>query len=174
MRPYTIAAASELNVTQMRLKVMQRNELQQAYLDAWNATATAPPTTSASVTSAVAAKPPMDALILAVSPWAAPRLGATQKQFYVGYTGVVNFLDFCACTFPVTFADAKKDPAVDMTEFATRALSELDTQIQGEYEADVYDGAPVSLQLVGRRLEEEKVLEMVEVVDGVLKRASVK
>lgn len=160
MKPYTVAAAAELNVTQMRLKVMQRNELQQAYLDAWNATA--------SQSSA-----PMDALILAVSPWAAPRLGCTQKQFYVGYTGVVNFLDFCACTFPVTFADAKLDPAVDMDEFATRALSELDTQIQREYEAEVYHGAPVSLQLVGRRLEEEKVLEMVEIVDGVLKRAGV-
>lgn len=160
MTPYTIAAASELNVTQMRHKVIQRNELQQAYLDAWNATAVSPDT------------PPMDALILAVSPWAAPRLGTTQKQFYVGYTGVVNFLDFCACTFPVTFADKTLDPAVDVSVF--KGLSDLDNQIQAEYDAVVYHGAPVSLQLVGRRLEEEKVLEMVDVVERVLKGAGVK
>lgn len=158
MQPYAIAAKSSLNVTQMRQKVIQRNQLQQAYLDAWNATATSD-------------KPPMDGIIMAVSPWAAPRLGATQKDFYVGYTGVLNFLDGCGCTFPVTWVDKNKDPAVDMKVF--RQLNDIDGKIQADYDADFYHGAPVSLQLVGRRLEEEKVLEMVEVVADVLKTAGV-
>lgn len=43
-------------------------------------------------------------------------------------------------------------------------LSEMDAQIQKEYDPEFYHRAPVSLQLVGKRLEEEKVLEMVEAV----------
>lgn len=43
-------------------------------------------------------------------------------------------------------------------------LSEIDGKIQADYDAAFYHGAPVSLQLIGRRLEEEKVLEMVETV----------
>lgn len=161
MQGYTMAAKAELTVTQMRHKVMQRNELQQAYLNAWNATATSE-------------KPPMDAIIMAVSPWAAPRLGAWQETPYVGYTGVVNFLDFCACTFPVTWADKSLDRAVDMAEFVGRALSEMDGKIQKDYDAEFYHGAPVSLQVVGRRLEEEKVLDIVEAVVNVLGEQGVK
>lgn len=158
MKPYGIAAKAELNVTQMRHKVMQRNQLQQAYLDAWNATATPD-------------KPPMDGIIMAVSPWAAPRLGASQKDFYIGYTGVINFLDFPACTFPVTWADKTIDQPVDMKSF--QQLTEIDGRIQADYDPGFYNGAPVSLQVVGKRLEEEKVLEMVEVVANTLKAAGV-
>ncbi len=48
-------------------------------------------------------------------------------------------------------------------------MSELDGKIQADYDPDFYHGAPVSLQLVGKRLEEEKVVEMVEVVADALK-----
>lgn len=51
-----------------------------------------------------------------------------------------------------------------------KALSDLDGKIQADYDADFYHGAPVSLQLVGRRLEEEKVIEMVEAVAGLLQQ----
>lgn len=48
-------------------------------------------------------------------------------------------------------------------------MSEIDAKIQADYNPDFYHGAPVSLQMVGRRLEEEKVLEMVEMVVEALK-----
>jgi amidase len=51
-----------------------------------------------------------------------------------------------------------------------KALSDVDGKIQSDYDAAFYHGAPVSLQLAGRRLEEEKVLEMVEVVSDLLER----
>ena len=76
-------------------------------------------------------------------------------------------LDFAACTFPVTFADKNIDRARDMSTF--KSMSELDGKIQADYDPAVYHGAPVSLQLVGKRLEEEKVLEMVQVVAEALK-----
>jgi amidase len=51
-----------------------------------------------------------------------------------------------------------------------KALSDLDGKIQADYDAEFYHGAPVSLQLAGRRLEEEKVLEMVEIVSDLLQQ----
>ena len=51
-----------------------------------------------------------------------------------------------------------------------KQLSEIDGLIQSDYDAEFYDGAPVSLQCVGRRLEEEKVLEMVEVISKALQK----
>jgi amidase len=158
MEGYAVAAAAgegELGPTKMRMMNIRRNELQKAYLDRWNATATD-------------GKPRLDGLICATSPWAAPRLGETQRSgLYVGYTGFVNFLDFAACTFPVTFADKELDKARDVKTF--KPLSDIDGRIQNDYDAEFYHGAPVALQIVGRRLEEEKVLEMCEVVADALK-----
>jgi amidase len=51
-----------------------------------------------------------------------------------------------------------------------KALSDLDGKIQADYDPEFYHGAPVSLQLAGRRLEEEKVLEMVEMVSDLLRQ----
>ena len=70
--------------------------------------------------------------------------------------------DLPGCTFPVTFADQKLDKARSVASW--KPLNELDEKIQSDYDPTFYDKAPVSLQLLGRRLEEEKVLEMVEVV----------
>ena len=75
--------------------------------------------------------------------------------------------DFSVCTFPVLFADKAQDKARDMKSF--RPLSELDGRIQADYDAEFYHGAPVSLQCVGKRLEEEKVLEMTEIIEQALK-----
>jgi amidase len=80
---------------------------------------------------------------------------------------LLTLLDFCACTFPVTFVDKSLDKARDMTTF--KQLTDIDGRIQKDYDAEFYHGAPVALQIVGRRLEEEKVLEMCEVIDGALK-----
>ena len=74
--------------------------------------------------------------------------------------------DFSVCTFPVTFADRNLDSARTLGSW--KPLNDLDNMVQADYDADFHHGAPVALQLVGRRLEEEKVLEMVEVVADLL------
>ena len=68
------------------------------------------------------------------------------------------------CTFPVTFADKNLDPE----RVSWKALNEEDAAIQADYDAEFYDGTPVALQCVGRRLEDEKVLEMVRVISDAL------
>ena len=47
-------------------------------------------------------------------------------------------------------------------------LNEQDGLIQEDYDPEFYDGTPVTLQCVGRRLEDEKVLEMVEIISDAL------
>jgi amidase len=181
MQGYALAAQAgenELGPTKMRMMNIRRNALQKAYLDRWNASATD-------------GKDRIDGIIQAVSPWAAPRLGGTQaKSLYVGYTGVWNFLgtktlsrhagkdsskanapiDFPACTFPVTLADKNLDRPIESKTFTQ--LSDIDGRIQKDYDAEFYHGAPVSLQVVGKRLEEEKVLEMTEAIANALKVSS--
>ena len=82
MEPYKAAAAAgeaDIGPTKMRLMNLNRNTLQKAYLDRWNA-------------SAIDGKQKLDGIIMAASPWGAPRLSQTQKTFYPGYTAVFNFL----------------------------------------------------------------------------------
>lgn len=67
-------------------------------------------------------------------------------------------------SFPVTYADEKLDPERDNWQ----PNSEHDKRIQDAYDAAFYNGAPVSLQLLGNRLEEEKVVEMAEIVSKLI------
>ncbi|KAI9821928.1 MAG: hypothetical protein M1827_002510 [Pycnora praestabilis] len=156
MKPYEAAAQvgeDGLGPTKLRMMNLRRNQLQKAYLDRWQATAK----------EDVEA---MDAIIMAATPWTACRLGFTEKAGYFGYTGVYSLLDMPSCTFPVTYADETLDKK--RSDFTP--LSQIDGTIQEDYDPSFYNGAPVSLQLVGRRLEEEKVLEMVEIVAACLKK----
>lgn len=73
------AGENDLGPTKLRMMNMKRNALQKAYLDRWMRTATPK-------------KQPVDGIIMAASPWSAARLGQTQKNLYIGYTGVFNFL----------------------------------------------------------------------------------
>lgn len=82
MKGYEVAAAAgegALGPTRLRMMNLKRNQLQKAYLDRWQA-------------SGSNGKQPLDGIIMAVTPWAAARLGTTQKNSYVGYTGIANLL----------------------------------------------------------------------------------
>lgn len=66
----------------------------------------------------------------------------------------------------MTFAKATKDPP--RKDF--KPLSDMDAAIQAEYDPDFYEGTPVALQCVGRRLEDEKVVEITEIIAEALKK----
>jgi amidase len=68
----------------------------------------------------------------------------------------------------VTFADKN----LDKVRSAFKPLNEKDAGIQADYDPEFYDGTPVVLQCVGRRLEDEKVLEMTGVIAGALNALS--
>ncbi|CAG8981732.1 hypothetical protein HYALB_00013431 [Hymenoscyphus albidus] len=155
-RAYEVGEHGTLGPTKLSEMINRRNAFQKAYLDRWNATRGE-------------GEEVMDGIICPASPWTAPRLGVTQTEvFCVNFTGVFNLLDYPACTFPVTFADKELDKVrTDWTP-----LNKKDRALQADYDPEFYHGTPVSLQCVGRRLEDEKVLEMTGAVAEALKAYS--
>jgi amidase len=78
---------------------------------------------------------------------------------------MINLLDYSACVVPVTFANQE----VDVKNDSYIPTCELDKKCQDAYDPEIYHGAPVSVQVVGRRLQEEKVLEYATILDEALK-----
>jgi amidase len=115
----------------------------------------------------------MDAYIAPVVPATAPLHGDYCKVRYFAYTATVNLLDYTACTFPVGFVDPELDgPDSEylLQDAGGNALPEpscdRDRIIRERYStrsgAELYRGLPMSLQLVGRKYEEEKVLGILD------------
>ncbi|KAF2121621.1 acetamidase [Lophiotrema nucula] len=120
--------------------------------------------------------PPMDAYFAPVNPAVAPRHGDYSKVRYFAYTASVNILDYSACTLPVGFVDPKVDLADDSSltvDAAGNALPpptcERDESIRKRYDPAIYAGLPVTLQIVGRKYEEEKVIGIVKMITELLK-----
>ncbi|OQE81408.1 hypothetical protein PENNAL_c0041G10579 [Penicillium nalgiovense] len=119
-----------------------KREYQKQYMDYWHSTAEVTDTGR-----------PVDALICPLAPHAA----VIPSEFKsVGYTGFVNVLDYTSLAIPVTFADKEID-----VRSAAESVNDSEP-IQWDYDAEAYDGAPVAVQLVGRRLQEEKMLTLAE------------
>ncbi|CAF1371888.1 unnamed protein product [Didymodactylos carnosus] len=95
----------------------------------------------------------------------APHAAIRHDQYkYGGYTSVINLLDYPAVVVPVTFAEKE----TDITDLNYKAISDLDRQVHDDYQADVYNGAPVAVQIIGRRLQEEYVIGLAEQVGRAL------
>lgn len=76
----------------------------------------------------------------------------------------MNLLNYSVVVIPVT----KADKAVDVVDASYEPLNELDKKNWDAYDPDIYDGAPVGVQLVARKFEEEKILGIAEVVTKAL------
>ena len=106
----------------------------------------------------------------------------------IAYTGTTNLLDYTCAVLPVTKADKSidtfEDDYIPMTDadrinwqacklslkirpFRNRNGIWLTTAHPDN--PDIYDGAPVGLQIVGRKHEEEKILAITKIVDACLK-----
>jgi Asp-tRNA(Asn)/Glu-tRNA(Gln) amidotransferase A subunit family amidase len=75
-------------------------------------------------------------------------------------------LDYTCGIIPVTHVDSALDqlPA----NFNLKALNGVAKGAYMLYDADAMHGLPVAVQIVGQRLEEEKVLTIMERVEGAL------
>ncbi|KAK9464079.1 amidase signature domain-containing protein [Lipomyces oligophaga] len=110
---------------------------------------------------------PIDAWIRPVAASPSPPAGQLKVR-YLGYTGLINILDYTVVVVPVT----KCDPAIDLPESApgTGADQKLERLTWEDYKnPEDYRNGSVGVQIIGGRLEEEKMLAIAEVVDNALK-----
>lgn len=129
-REYTATEIAQTNVAQ--------REYKKEYMEYWNGTSAITGTGR-----------PVDAVICPVAPFAAARPGTFT---YYGYTAWFNMLDYSASTFPVCTVDQN----TDKLEEDYVPLNEDDTAASESYDPTIFHNTPVSLQLIGRRLQEGK------------------
>ncbi|KAL8650323.1 MAG: hypothetical protein Q9226_005196 [Calogaya cf. arnoldii] len=128
-----------------------KREYQMEYMDYWNSTAEVTGTGK-----------PVDIVIAPVAPFAAPR---PNSFLWYGYSSIVNVLDYTSCTLPVTTVDK----SIDVLDPSFKPVDDFDKKVMDTYDPEIYDGAHVGVQLIGRRLQEEKVLAVTEYVAEVLR-----
>ncbi|KAF5004860.1 hypothetical protein FDECE_8642 [Fusarium decemcellulare] len=96
-----------------------------------------------------------------------PYFGAAsphEMSRYWGYAAIWNLLDYPAAVFPVTTVNPdkdKKDP-----KYVPRNAD--DQFVYDLYEPERYEGAPIGLQIVGRRHLDEKVLAALRQIERAL------
>ncbi|KAH0536016.1 hypothetical protein FGG08_007083 [Glutinoglossum americanum] len=76
-------------------------------------------------------------------------------------------MDYSAVVIPVT----KANKNIDVFDEGYTPLNDVDSMNWKAYDADAYDGAPVGLQIVARKHEEEKVWAIAKIVCAALKAA---
>lgn len=138
---------------ELRELAHQRDEYRLQYLQKWNATATS---------SGASDQPEgtIDVLLCPSGPGAAP---PHQRSRYWAYTSQWNVLDYPSVVFPVTRAM----PEVDIYETDYEPRNSDDRYNFETYrDPEVYRDVPVSLQLVGRRFEDEKLLEILKYIQA--------
>ncbi|KAI2827572.1 hypothetical protein CBS147343_4898 [Aspergillus niger] len=140
----TVEPGKHFNAREVAALNVQKREYQKKYMDYWNSTANLTTTGK-----------PVDAVICPTAPHAAVIPG---KYRHTGYTTFINTLDYTSLVFPIACADKNLRSMTERSEF----LSELDQEIFEDYNAEIYHGAPIGLQLIGRRLEEEKIITIAE------------
>ncbi|KAF2643232.1 amidase [Massarina eburnea CBS 473.64] len=99
----------------------------------------------------------VDVILCPAGPGAAPPIDQAR---YWGYTSQWNLLDYPALVVPTT----KVNPSVDLSETDYKPRNEKDKFNHDLYEPSKYINAPVSVQLVGRRYEDEKVIEAMQYI----------
>ncbi|KAA8917384.1 hypothetical protein TRICI_000463 [Trichomonascus ciferrii] len=121
----------------------RKNQYKDEYIEHWN-------------------KHNIDALIAPVGPGSAAEHGNSK---YWNYTAQWNLLDYPSITFPVT----QVDPAKDKPNTSYKPMNELDKTNHELYSPEKFIDAPIGLQLVGLRSEDEKVLEIMRLIDKTIR-----
>ena len=86
-----------------------------------------------------------------------------------GYTFLWNLLDYTAGVVPVTKVDAKEDQLPS----TFKAENGVAVGAYKHYDAVKMEGLPCAVQVVGRRLQEEKVLGCMKVMEDALRESGV-
>lgn len=111
---------------------------------------------------------PVDAILSPVAATLAPPHDTTR---WWGYTSYWNLMDYSAAVFPVGRFRAESYRPLDISEHfeePKKPRNAVDEYVRAQWKPPTYDNAAVSLQLIGRRLNEEKVLSVLRRVEDAL------
>ncbi|KAG7086803.1 hypothetical protein E1B28_002729 [Marasmius oreades] len=100
---------------------------------------------------------------------AVPHRGMKTGAQGAGYAVLFNMLDHTAGVLPVTHVD----PVIDKVSQPTKARNAIEEDLYKMYDPVKMAGLPVGVQIVGRRLQEEGVLEGMKLVEAALRRRGI-
>ncbi|MCJ1311044.1 hypothetical protein MMC25_004714 [Agyrium rufum] len=105
--------------------------------------------------------PEMDFFICPVNATpAVPHRGMKDAVSSCGYTFLFNLLDYSTAVIPVTKVDSNKD--ILKASSSTTKLNAVARGAYKDYDAVAMAGLPIGVQIVGKRLQEERVLAWAE------------
>ncbi|KAE9367152.1 amidase [Stipitochalara longipes BDJ] len=140
-------------ISSMWAATIKRDDYRSEYAELWNSTAT-------SVGPRGELEGMVDVILSPVGPGAAPKIDTAK---WWGYTSQWNLLDCPAVVFPVDRVDVVKDG--EMVVYESRNEKDKENwELWEKYGAEGWEGAPISLQLIGRRYEDEKVIQALEIL----------
>lgn len=113
---YGSAPMEPMNATKIAEVNVAKREYQKEYMEYWNSTRDLTGTGR-----------PIDAFLMPLAPFAAPR---PTRYKYLGYSTIINTLDYTACVLPVTNIDKE----VDVVDENLKPFSELDKDIAADCE----------------------------------------
>ncbi|KAJ5675922.1 hypothetical protein N7462_008819 [Penicillium macrosclerotiorum] len=128
----------------------RKRAAQKKYLDMWNAVRSPK-------------GKPVDILLSPVL----PHTSVPHRSFrWVGYTKIWNFLDYPALSLPVDQVRSDRDQVPGKPYVPRNSLDEWNWNL---YDRDQVNGHPVNLQIIGKRLDEEKVLGAAMAIERIWK-----
>ncbi|KAJ6503296.1 general amidase [Mycena vitilis] len=128
----------------------KKRDLRQAHLLHWERTANQTGTGR-----------PVDAIISPMAPYTAPPHGLNKTA---QYTMSWNLLDCPALIIPVSKVDQ-----ADVKQLRDQFYTASDRENYELYNPATYENAPISVQVIGRTMEEEAVIAMSEIIDEALR-----
>jgi amidase len=110
----------------------------------------------------------IDIILCPVAPTLAPPHETTK---YWGYTSFWNLADYPGVVFPMGHfrSGGNAEVAAERLPPARNGIEEF---VRSQWDPKTYENAPMSLQIVGRRLNEEKVLRALNVIEGAIRAQS--
>lgn len=145
-KPISVYSYWQLN----KLKVAA----QKRYLDLWKSTKSAKTGEE------------IDILLTPVMPHSAV---PHRKCRWVGYTKVFNFVDYPAVVIPAGSVSKDLDSAASRTVANYQPRNALDAWNWNMFDVNAMDGMPIGVQVVARRLNEERALGAAKAIDDLLK-----
>lgn len=106
---------------------------------------------------------PVDAILCPVAPTLAPPHDTT---CWWAYSSHWNLLDLPAVVFPVGQYTASQFSPQDPLPHVPR--NPIEERIAAQWDPSTYNNSPISLQLVGRRHNEERLLAILKVIEDIV------